>query len=109
VTIIWQSEYTPFVEKGIPEINDLNVYLTFRRHGIATTLIDKAERCIFERLPVVGIGVGVYTDYGSTRRMYVLRGYVSDGLGLAYKRQPVRPGQEVPISDDLNFILLRKM
>ena len=64
VAIIWQSECTSFAEKGIPEINDLNMHSAFRRHGIATSLIDEAEKRIFEQSPVAGIGVGMYTDYG---------------------------------------------
>ena len=108
VTIVWQSEYTSFVEKGIPEINDLNVHRAFRRCGIATALVDEAEKRIFERSLVAGIGVGVYADYGPAQRMYALRGYVPDGLGLAYKGQPVRPGQEVPVDDDLILYLTKE-
>ena len=108
VTIIWQSEYTSFVEKGIPEINDLKVRPAFRRHGIATALIDEAEKRIFERFPIAGIGVGMYTDYGPAQRMYVLRGYVPDGLGLAYKGRTIRPGQEVPVDNDLILYLIKE-
>ena len=108
VTIIWQSEYPSFVEKGIPEINDLCVHPTFRRRGIATALVNEAEKRIFERSPVAGIGVGMYADYGPAQRMYALRGYVPNGLGLIYRGQPVRPGQEVPVDDDLILYLTKE-
>ncbi len=101
VTIKWQSDYPPFAEKGIPEINDLRVLPDFRRRGIATALVDEAEKRIFERLPIAGIGVGLYADYGAAQRMYILRGYVPDGLGLFCKGQHVKPGQEVTVDDDL--------
>ncbi len=48
VTIVWQSDYPPFAEKGIPEVKDLNVLSAFRRHGVASALMDEAERRVFE-------------------------------------------------------------
>jgi GNAT superfamily N-acetyltransferase len=108
VTVIWQPEYPPFAEKNIPEINDLAVHDDFLRRGIATSLVDEAEKRIFERSPVAGIGVGMYAGYGPAQRMYVLRGYVPDGLGLAYKGKTVEPLQKVPVDDDLILYLTKE-
>ena len=108
VTIKWQSDYPPFAEKGIPEINDLNVLPPFQRRGIASALVDEAEKRIFERSPIAGIGVGMYSDYGAAQRMYVLRGYVPDGLGLFYKGIHVKPGQELMVDDDLTLYLTKE-
>jgi ribosomal protein S18 acetylase RimI-like enzyme len=108
VTIKWLSEYPPFAEKGIPEINDLRVLPAFRRMGIASALMDKAEKRVFERSPVVGIGVGMYADYGAAQRMYILRGYVPDGLGLYYKQLPVVPGRNVRVDDELILHLIKE-
>ena len=101
VTIKWQSSYPPFVEKGIPEINDLRVLAEYRRRGIATALMDEVEKRIFERSKVAGLGVGLYADYGPAQQMYIRRGYVPDGRGLMYKNQPVNPGRDVFVDDDL--------
>ena len=108
VTVVWTSYYPPFAEKAIPEINDLNVLPDFRRRGIASALLDEAERRIFERSRIAGIGVGMYAGYGAAQRMYVLRGYVPDGLGLSYKGQHVEPGQQVPVDDDLLLYLTKE-
>ena len=108
VTIKWKSDYPPFAERGIPEINDLRVLPEFRRHGIATALLDEAEKRIFARSPVAGIGVGLYADYGPAQRMYALRGYVPDGRGLMYKNQPVKPGHDVFVDDDLLLYLTKE-
>ncbi len=108
VTIKWQSDYPPFAQKAIPEINDLRVLPDFRRRGIASALVDEAEKRIFERAKFSGIGVGLHADYGAAQRMCVLRGYVPDGLGISYKGQHVKPGQQVPVDDDLILYLTRE-
>jgi GNAT superfamily N-acetyltransferase len=101
VTIKWKSDYPPFADKGIPEIVDLNVFLPFRRRKVASALVDRAEELIYQRSPVAGIGVGLFSDYGPAQRMYVKRGYVPDTLGVAYKGKHVERGQTLPVDDDL--------
>jgi hypothetical protein len=39
---------------------------------------------VAERSDVVGLGVGLYPDYGTAQRMYVRRGYLPDGRGVIY-------------------------
>jgi len=108
VTVIWKSYYPPFVEKGIPEINDLNVLPDFRRRGIASALLDEAERRIFEQSRIAGIGVGMHAGYGAAQRVYAIRGYVPDGLGISYQGVTVEPGQQVPVDDDLILYLTKE-
>ena len=108
VNIIWVSEYPLFAEQNIPEIGDLIVVPDLRRHGIATALVDEAEKHIFKRSTFAGIGVGMYADYGPAQRMYVLRGYVPDRLGLMYKRKPVKPGEMVKVDDDLVLYMVKE-
>jgi GNAT superfamily N-acetyltransferase len=108
VNIIWKSSYPAFVEKRIPEINDLFVIPSYRRRRIATALVDEAEKRIFKRSPFAGIGVGMYADYGPAQRMYVLRGYIPDRLGLMYKDKPVTPGEMVKVDDELTLYLIKE-
>jgi ribosomal protein S18 acetylase RimI-like enzyme len=108
ITIRWQSHYPPFVEKDIPEIKDLRVLPDFRRRGVATALMDEAEKRIFERSSIAGIGVGLYADYGPAQRVYISRGYVPDGSGLHYKNQPVNPGHDVRVDDDLLLYFIKE-
>lgn len=82
VTIIWHPEYPPFAENNIPEISDLRVMPAYRRRGIGSTLMNEAEKRIFERSDVSGIGFGISADYGPAQRMFVKRGYIPDGRGL---------------------------
>ena len=109
VTIKWQSDYPPFITRKIPEINDLRVLHAFRRRGIGTALVDEAERRIFRKSTVAGIGVGMYADYGPAQRMYVLRGYVPDGMGLYYKNSPVVPGKDYCLDDNLVLYFVKEL
>lgn len=104
VTIVWKSDYPPFAEKGIPETKDLNVLPAFRRQGIASALMDEAERRVFERSRIAGIGFGVSADYGAAQRMYVLRGYVPDGRGLFGNGQYIRERSTVQVDDCVIYL-----
>jgi GNAT superfamily N-acetyltransferase len=108
-TILWRSDYPPFRDQRIAEINDLNVLPRFRRQGVASRLLEEAERRVAERFDVVGIGVGLYADYGPAQRLYIKRGYVPDGRGIAWRNQVVQGGQLVVADDDLVLYLTRQL
>jgi GNAT superfamily N-acetyltransferase len=104
VTVRWTPHYSAF-----PEIQDLNVLPPFRRRGIATALVDRAEALIATRSSTVGIGVGMYPDYGPAQRMYVKRGYVPDGRGLTWRDRTVAPMDEVIVDDDLVLFFTKEL
>jgi hypothetical protein len=54
---------------------------------------------------VVGLGVGLYCDYGAAQRIYVRRGYLPDGRGIMYRNQPVEPGAAIRIDDEATLML----
>lgn len=101
VTLKWYSSYPSFKEQNIPEINDLNVLPQFRQQGIGSKLLDIAEEKAKQTHNTVGLGVGLYADYGSAQRLYVKRGYIPDGNGITYQYQSVSPGNLVCLDDDL--------
>lgn len=101
VTLSWKSKYKPFRDKNIPEIMDLNVLPPFRGKGVGASLLDKAELVAAQKCPSIGIGVGLYPDYGSAQRIYVKRGYIPDGNGITYNYKFVEPGAHVCLDDDL--------
>jgi GNAT superfamily N-acetyltransferase len=109
LTICWQSLYEPFRSANIPEIVDFNVLPKFRRQGIGTQLMDKAENTIAKVHPVAGIGVGMDPDYGAAQRLYILRGYVPDGRGLHYRDHYVKYGEQIAVDDDLAIYLTKEL
>lgn len=109
LTVVWAPQYEPFREAGIPEIQDFNVLPPYRRRGIGTALMDAAEALIATRSGTAGIGVGLYPDYGPAQRLYVLRGYLPDGRGIAWNGMNVAPMQEVMVDDDLALYFTRDL
>lgn len=101
ITLKWDSLYPSFKQQSIPEIMDLNVLPPYRNKGIASALLDLAEAEGFKHYPILGIGVGLYTDYGQAQRLYVQRGYIPDGMGVSYAYKTVKPGAMVCLDDDL--------
>ena len=71
---------------------DLNVLPPFRNKGIGAQLLEVAERQAATRSHVVGLGVGLYRDYGNAQKLYIKKGYAPDGQGLTYQYQHVEPG-----------------
>lgn len=107
VTLLWTSDYHPFAERRIPEVSDLNVLPAYRRQGIGNALLDRAESAASARSKVVGIGVGLYSDYGDAQRIYVRPGYLPDGRGVMYRNQPVEPGAVIHLDDEATLMFTR--
>ncbi len=109
LTINWKSEYPPFQKKGIPEIVDMNVFQKYQRRGIASQLMEEAEKRIKKVSDYAGIGFGVTQDYGAAQILYFKRNYQPDGRGLAKEYLPLKYGDLVTIDDSIAFFLLKKL
>jgi GNAT superfamily N-acetyltransferase len=106
----WRPRYAPFRRLDIPEIQDLNTHPAFRRRGVATAIVAHCEAQARARgAERMGIGVGLYARYGAAQRLYVRLGYVPDGAGIVYDREPVRPGEIRPVDDDLNLMMVKDL
>ena len=101
VTVNWRPSYPGFSELSIPEIQDLNILRQFRRQGIASRLLDRAEAEVARNSGIVGIGVGLHPGYNVAQRMYVNRAYIPDGRGVTYRDRYVDEGSQVLLDDDL--------
>lgn len=109
VSLVWESDYPPFREAGLPEIQDLTVAPAARRHGLASMLLDHAEARTEERACRVGIGVGLHPGYGAAQRLYVQRGYVPDGHGVVRHGRAVAEGEHIVLDDDPVLYLTKEL
>lgn len=102
------SEYPNFKNDSIPEIHDVWVSEGHRGSGFGKRLVQYLEKMAHqENHKQIGIGVGLYQDYGRAQKLYVHLGYVPDGFGVTYKYNSVVPGGSYPVDDDL-VIWLKK-
>jgi GNAT superfamily N-acetyltransferase len=108
VTLLWQSRYEPFIMQNIPEIVDLNVLPEFRNRGVGSKLLELAEEKAKEKSGSVGLGVGLYEDYGPAQKLYIKRGYTPDGRGISYNFKTLDYGDIVKNDDELILWLLKK-
>jgi GNAT superfamily N-acetyltransferase len=109
LTIKWQSDYPPFRDADIPELQDFNVLPEFRRRGIGARLMDESEALVSARSATVGLGVALDPDYGSAQRLYVKRGYIPDGRGAMWNGSRVKWGDTVRVDDDLVLYLTKSL
>jgi GNAT superfamily N-acetyltransferase len=99
VTIRWQSNNPLFRQANIPLIHHLAVFPAFQRRGIASRLMEAAERLIGTRATTAGITVGLFDAYGPAQRLYARRGYVPDGRGACQGQRPLTTGETVTLDD----------
>lgn len=102
--------YQPFRSLNVPEIQDLYVAPFFRRAGIARALIGACEaRARVEGLQEIGIGVGIGAEFGPAQNLYGRLGYVPDGAGVVFDRDPVRCGEVKPVDNRLCLMMIKNL
>ncbi|MBI5346898.1 MAG: GNAT family N-acetyltransferase [Chlamydiae bacterium] len=109
-SLLSSSEYPHFKKANIPEINDLWVLKEHRRKGIGKRIIAYLEnQARREGFRQIGIGVGLYEDYGPAQNLYGKLGYLPDGSGITYKHLAVVAGEKYPVDDDLVLWLTKTL
>ncbi len=109
-SLLKNSAYPHFKALNIPEIHDVWILEPYRGHGFGKRLICHLEGLAqIENYRTIGIGVGLYKDYGKAQQLYIHLGYIPDGLGMTYKYQPTTPGLAYPMDDDLVLWLQKKL
>lgn len=71
--------------------------------------MDEFEEIVSKTSKYIGIGVGMYKDYGAAQRIYCRRGYIPDGNGIIYNNQIIVPGSMVCVDDDLNLYFTKEL
>lgn len=110
ITLKYVSDYENFAKINIPEIVDFNVVPRFRRSGIGRKLLRRAETVAKKSgYDQIGIGVGLYKDYGNAQRLYVKTGYIPDGYGLYYDGKPVEKETQTTVDDALALYFTKQL
>lgn len=110
VVLNWQPQYSLYRKLDIPEIQDLHVVPDARRRGIGAALIAHCENLIREDGHTqAGISVGLHGAFGAAQRLYVRLGYMPDGNGITYERQPVSAGDRCAVDDDLCLMMVKDL
>lgn len=101
-SLLRKSEYPLYVDLSIPEINAIWIDENHRRHGLGKALIKWLENlALQDGFTQIGIGVGLYRDYGPAQKLYFKLGYCPDGNGITYKGKATTPGESYPLDDSL--------
>lgn len=109
-SLLRKPECSFFASKGIPEINAIWIDEEHRRQGHGTALIRWIEdHAMREGYKQIGIGVGLYKDYGPAQKLYFELGYSPEGSGITYKGKPATVGETYPLDDDLILWLVKAL
>lgn len=109
-SLLYFSKYPYFKKAKIPEINDVWIAKDHRHKGFGKMLIQKIENfAAIEGYKTLGIGVGLYADYGIAQKLYFRLGYEPDGKGVTYNYQTVVPGKSYPLDDELILWLTKEI
>jgi GNAT superfamily N-acetyltransferase len=110
VTLKYISDYPYFRIHKIPEINDLLIAREYRKQGYGEALISTLENIARSTgHKTIGLGVGLYQDYGSAQRLYFKLGYIPDGMGITYQDRLVVPGNKYTVDDELILWLTKSL
>lgn len=109
-SLLRKPECPFFAQKNIPEINAIWIDEDHRRKGLGTALIKWIENLASqEGYNEIGIGVGLYRDYGPAQQLYSRLGYIPEGSGITYKGQPTVAGKAYLLDDDLLLWLCKAL
>lgn len=109
-SLLYVSQYPNFKNASVPEINDVWIAKDWRNKGLGKTLIQYLEQAArIKGYQQIGIGVGLYADYGAAQKLYFQLGYAPDGHGITYNFQPTVPGESYPLDDELVLWMTKKL
>ncbi len=109
-SLLKKPECSFFAQRNIPEINAIWIDEDHRRKGLGTALIKWLENLARqEGYHEIGIGVGLYQDYGPAQQLYFQLGYIPDGNGITCNGQPTIPGQSYLLDDNLILWLVKSL
>lgn len=108
VFLYYKCRWGGMANCNIPGIVDLIVFPKFRRRGIATALMDEAEKVAKKHHNKVYLDVCLCSEYGPAQRFYAKRGYVPDGKGVYYEEKVCETDAVCKNDDELTLCLVKE-
>jgi GNAT superfamily N-acetyltransferase len=110
VSILWESNYAGFGDRGIPQVHQVSVAGPAWRQGVATELLAAAEQLARDRgVTTHGITVGLTDGYGPAQRLYAKLGYLPNGRGACRGREPLPYGTQISLDDEIILWLTKDL
>jgi GNAT superfamily N-acetyltransferase len=101
----YESEFVGWghvlLKRAYLKSQNFDVIPPFRKRGIGCILIEALKEKAFARANTIGIGFGLYADYGTAQRLYIKRGFIPDGRGIIYKNMPPGPHFDGVVSGNI--------
>jgi len=109
VFLYYKCRWGSLANCDLPCVIDLIVFDKYRKKGIATVLMDIAEKIAKKHNDKVYLDVCLNSDYGSAQRLYVKRGYVPDGRGVYYEEKVCETNAICKNDDDLTLCMVKEL
>ncbi len=109
VFLYYECKWGGLKDQGLPGVADLIVFEPYRRKGIATALMDIAEKEARSIHSKIYLEVCLNSDYGPAQRFYVKRGYVPDGAGVYYEQEVLGINASCRNDDELTLCLVKEL
>lgn len=107
VFLYYKCKWGGMANCNVPGIVDLMVFEQYRNKGVATVLMDFAEKIASGYGEKVYLDVCLNSEYGPAQRLYVKRGYMPDGNGVYYKEKVCETDAIVKNDDELTLCLVK--
>ncbi len=109
VFLYYKCRWGGLANCGLPCVVDLIVFEKYRKNGIATVLMETAEKIAKKYSDKVYLDVCLNSEYGPAQRLYVKRGYVPDGKGAYYKEKVCETNAICKNDDELTLCLIKEL
>lgn len=109
VFLYYECKWGGLKNQGLPSVVDLIVFEAYRRKGIATALMNFAEREARSINSKIYLDVCLNSEYGPAQCFYIRRGYVPDGAGVYYEQEVLSINSPCFNDDELTLCLVKKL
>lgn len=109
VFLYYKCRWGGLANCNLPCIIDLIVFEKYRNNGIATALMDIAEKIAKKHNNRIYLDVCLNSEYGPAQRLYVKRGYVPDGKGVYYEEKVCETNAICKNDDELTLCLVKEL